>query len=179
MLRQNINNPLAQQRSIVNTGGLVADPFTGSTNDVVLLFGSAGTVSGPTADIVETNSATDGTSVTLTAPGVYIAKLFLQVNAATSLSIIAGLSVDQTTNLAAANPAFATPGVIAVRSYTLPTAEDYACEIAAAIMVRPEDESSGRVVRFLASDGSAGAPSSILTAASCYYTIEQVNQLHQ
>jgi hypothetical protein len=176
MLRQNINNPLAQQRGIVNTGGLAASPFTGSTNDVVLLFNGAGTVTGPTADIVETNSATDGTSITISAPGVYLVKLYVAVFELAT--VIFGISQDQTTNLAGADPAFATPGVLDVQTVTTAGVTFSGKEITRAVMVRPEDE-GGSVIRFLCSDGSAGAPTALLTQAAVYYSIQQINQLHQ
>lgn len=176
MLRQNINNPLAQRRSIVNTGGLVASPFTGSTNDVVLLFNAAGTVTGPAADIVETNSATDGTSVLISAPGIYLVSLYVEV--VESVTVIAGISQDQTTNLAGADPAFATPGVLDVQTMTLPASTLAGISISRAVFVSPEDADAGSTIRFLASDGSNGAPTSALTQAACYYTIEQINQLH-
>jgi hypothetical protein len=154
----------------------VGTPFTGSTNDVVLLFTAAGTVTGPTADIVETNSATDGTSVTISKAGVYLVKLYLEIVA--SVTVVAGISQDQTTNLAGADPAFATPGVLDVQTTTLPASNLAAMSISRVIFVSPEDEAAGSVIRFLASDGSAGAPAASLTQAACYYSIEQINQLH-
>jgi len=173
---QNINLPLSERRGIINTGGLVASPFTGSASDAVLLFLAAGTVTGPTADIVETNSATLGTSVVITAPGVYEAKLYLQQVPA--VTVVAGISQDVAAAGLTGDPSFAIAGFIDVQTkVTIAGQTAAAWSITSTIFVPPELE-GGTTIRFHATDGAGGAPAVSLTQAAPYYSIQKINDLH-
>ncbi len=176
-LAQNINLPLALRSEIVNTGGLVADPFTGAVNDTVLLFAAVGAITGPAAYITEINEANNGTSVTLQKAGVYEVKLYLQEVA--SQTVVIGISQDVAAAGLNSDPSFAIAGFLDVQSGTTGVGQVQPMSLTTTIIVRPEDEVAGTVIRFHASDGANGAPAGSFTQAAAYYRIRRVNQAHE
>lgn len=174
---QGINNPLSEQRSFVNNGGLQASPFTGVVNDAVLLFAAGGTQVGPTGDIVVANDANDGTSVTLNKSGIYEVKLYLEQLAATVLEY--GISEDVAAAGLVNDPDFSILGMLEVGNNTTIAGQLQPIELVTTVLVSPEEEGgAGKVVRFHATDGANGAPALRFTQAACYYSVRRVNQLH-
>ncbi len=172
---QNINLPLSARAEILNTGGLVATPFTGVVNDAVLLFTALGVITGPPAGIVQANDANAGTSVTLFQPGVYDVKLYLQQLAAQTTEY--GISQDVAAAGLIGDPSFAIAGFLEVRrsvSIAGQTAEPLG--ISTTVFVNAAQAANGTVIRFHATDGAGAAPAADFTAAACYYRIQRINQ---
>ncbi len=177
-LPQNINYPLSLRSEIENTGGLVATPFTGAVNDVVLLFTAAGTVTGPGIYITEVNDANNGTSVTVTKAGLYSYKLYFESFQAAD--IVFGVSQDVAAAGLTGAPSFAIAGFLDVQASTGVAAEvSKPLEIAGTFIVSPEQEVAGTVIRFHASTPAGAAPAAILVQATAYYRIRRINQAHE
>ncbi len=173
-LAQSINLPLTERREIVNTGGLVVSPFTGAVNDAVLLFSAAGVVTGPAADMVETNNANDGTSVLVRKAGIYEIKLYVEQTAGTTVTF--GVSDDVAAAGLNSDPSFAIAGFLDVQNSVTVAGHTAALSVTTYAFIRPEDQSS--IIRFHATNGANGAPAAALTAKAVYYRIRRINQLH-
>lgn len=174
---QNLNLPLVRSMSLVLTGGLVA-AMSGTTNLGVLNFTGVAVIDAPTGAITSSNSATLGTTVGITAPGVYVAELGGTLGAAASC--IMGISVDQTAGLTA-DPAFANAGTLAVLGATAPAATVLPFYLSATFTVRGNGAGqtgtpAGSILRFLGSNGAAGAPAG-LTQASWFARLTKVGEL--
>lgn len=185
-LPQAIDLPLAARNELLNTGGLVASPFTGSVNTAVLLFAAAATPTGPQGAVAipswatSDNSATLGTSITLLKPGMYFVQLYVQQVA--SVDVVYGISQDVAAAglLATAIPAFATAGMLAVqRRVTIAGQTQTATPLWAIVPVSPEQSQLGSVIRFHATLGATGAPAVTQTAAAAWYRVRKLNDLHQ
>lgn len=175
-LPQNINRPLTLQSAIVNTGGLVVSPFTGAVNTSILLFAVAGTVSGPTSYITETNDAAAGTSVVLFKPGVYEVRLYLEITEPVDVRF--GISQDVAAAGLNTEPSFATAGFLDVQRATTAVLLSNSGPITTHVLVRPEQSIAGTTIRFHTTLVGGAAPAAALIAAGCYYTILRNNQEH-
>lgn len=178
-LPQTINLPLAQRVEALNTGGLVASPFTGAVSVAVLLFTAATAITpaGSTAFISAVNDANLGTVVTINEPGVYEAELFVAQVA--SVDVVLGISQDVVVGGLTAVPAFATVGMLDVqRLVTIAGQTSTARGITSRIIVSPEQADAGSLVRFHATLQAGGAPAVALVAASAYFRITRLNQAH-
>lgn len=174
---QGINLPLSQRSSILNTGGLVASPFTGAVNDTVLLFSAAGAVTGPAAFIVETNDADAGTSVLLTRAGVYVVQLYLQ-QAPTQASTI-GISQDVAAPGLAGRPSFAIAGFTDVLDSVSVAAQNPSIPVSSTVEVDNDLVAvGGSVIRFHGSTTGGAAPTGDFNQANPYYRIRLINALH-
>lgn len=175
-LPQNINRPLTLQSAITNTGGLVVSPFTGAVNTSILLFAVAGTVSGPTSYITETNDANAGTSVVLFKPGVYEVRLYTEIEEPVDVRF--GISQDVAAAGLTTEPSFATAGFLDVQRATTAALAANAAPITTHVLVRPEQSISGTTIRFHATLVGGAAPTDALNQAPVYYTILRNNQEH-
>ncbi len=185
-LPQAIDLPLASRNELLNTGGLVATPFTGSGNTAVLLFTAAATPTGPQGAVAipswatSANDAVAGTSVTILKPGMYFVQLYAQQVA--SVDVVYGISQDVAAAglLATAIPAFATAGFVSVqRRVTIAGQSQTSTLLSAVIPVSPEQSQLGSVIRFHATLGATGAPAATQTAAAAWYRVRKINDLHQ
>lgn len=178
-LPQNINLPLDQRVEVLNTGGLVASPFTGAVSVAVLLFTAASVVTGPAAFASAANDANLGTIVTLNKPGIYSCKLYLQQVFDGAGAITFGISQDVAVGGLTAVPAFATAGMLAVRNnVNVATMTNTPLEIATRLTVSPEQADAGSLVRFHCTLSAGLAPALSLVAAAAYFRIRRINQLH-
>lgn len=182
-LPQAIDLPLTTRNDALNTGGLVATPFTGSASTAVLLFTAAATFTGPQGAvqvpdwITAVNSATLGTLVTIRKTGVYRATLYVQQVAAVDVTY--GISQDVAVAALTAVPSFAQVGMLAVqRRVTIAGQLQVATPLSADIMVGPELETPGSVVRFHAFLSAGGAPAATQTAAAAWFRITRINDLN-
>jgi hypothetical protein len=183
-LAQNINLPLSARNELLNTGGLVASPFTGAVNTSVLLFAAAATPTGPQGAVAipswafATNDANAGTVVVLLEPGMYFAQLYVQQVA--SVDVTYGISQDVVVGGFTAVPAFATAGMLAVqRRVTIAGQTQISTPLSAYIPVSPENSQIGTSVRFHATLTAGGAPAVTQTAAAAWFRIRKINDLHQ
>lgn len=176
MLEQGINRPLTERSEITNTGGLVASPFTGAVNDAVLLFLVAGTVVGVPAYISEVNDANAGTSVTLFKKGVYEVKLYLEQLAAQTSEF--GISQDVAAAGLTDDPSFAIAGFLEVGVSTTIAGHRRPLSITTTVLVQPEQEIAGTVIRFHATAGGDAPPAADFEQAAAYYSIRRLNDLH-
>ncbi len=175
--QQSINSPLSLRSAIVNTGGLVGSPFTGTANIAVLLFTAAGVVTGPAAFYNEVNDAAAGTSVTLTRAGVYSVTLHLE-QAATQATTM-GISQDVAAAGLNSRPAFTIAGFEDVWGSLSTAATNPSMTVTTPIYV--DDAlvgAGGSVIRFHATTSGGAAPAGDLNAAPAYYRIRLVNALH-
>ncbi len=186
MLQQNINQPLATRLEILNTTGLVATPFTGSLSTSVLLFAGASTFVGPQgavqvpAWIATANSATLGTTVTITKKGVYMVELYVQQLAA--FDAVWGISQDVAVGGLTAVPAFSTVGMLTVqRNLSVATETIVPHHISVPVLVSPEQEQLGSVIRFHAALAGSAPPVDAFTAGSpgAWFRIRAINDLQQ
>lgn len=174
----NLNLPLAEAVNLLITGGLVA-AFSGTTDDGVLSFANAATIVGPTGAITSLNSATEGTRVFVTRPGVYVAELAGTLGAAASCTM--GISQDQVAGLTG-DPAFANAGTLAVLAATAPAATVVPFYLSATFTVSANQaqqvdasNNRGSIIRFLGSNSAGGAPAG-LTQASWFARVRLINQ---
>jgi hypothetical protein len=190
MLPQNINQPLATRLEVLNTTGLVATPFTGSASTTVLNFAGAATFVGPQGAvqvpswITATNSATLGTIVTIFKKGVYIVEFYLQqlATGAAGFDITWGISQDVAVGGLTAVPSFATSGMLTVqRNVSIIDELVVPHPISVPIMVSPEQEQAGSLIRFHAALTAGGPPVDALTAdaGGAWFRIRAVNDLQQ
>lgn len=108
---QRINAELVEN-SLYTNNTLHAN-FTGTTNDAVLLFNAAGTYTGPTGNITDSNivgpAANDGSFFSIFEPGVYAVEL--TVSQSGVASNVFGLSLNVANAGLSAVPALATFGM--------------------------------------------------------------------
>lgn len=175
-LQQNISQPLESRVEFRNEGGLVATPFTGSTNVAILLWTGAGARVGPPSYITETNVAADGTEITIFKPGVYEARLALQQ--ATASDTFWGISVDVAAAGLTTTPTFANAGMLDVERNISGVAENVMVNVTATFVVGPEHSINGRILRFHAAASGDAAPANAFIAAGCYYSVRRINQAH-
>jgi hypothetical protein len=152
---QHINMP--QYRNMVSVRSHTIDAgFTGSTNDTVLLWSGGANqtiVSNTAADVTVTNSATDGTSVLITTPGIYVASLLLTVNVTGTPTIVAGINL--TGNGLTADPSLTT--CAALGRVLVVTADD-AATISLSTTFNVVSPGQTIPVRFQASNGAGAVP---------------------
>lgn len=170
----NINLPIAFRSSIVNTGGFVGSPFTGAVNDTVLLFQSAGDVTGPPSYMIEDNDADLGTSVTITSAGVYIVELHIE-EAALQASTI-GISQDVDAAGLSARPSFAIGGFLAVANALSVAASAIPMNLTVPVIVTAQQAGDGSVIRFHGSTSGGAAPAGDFNRDTPYYRITRINQ---
>lgn len=188
-LQQNINQPLASRLELLNTAGLVAVPFTGSTSTTVLqfagaaasmqFFGPQGAVQVP-AWITAVTAPTTATVVTIFKKGVYMVELYIQQLA--DFDVTYGISQDVAVGGLTAVPSFATAGMLTVsRNVSIATETIVPLPIVVPVMVSPEQEQAGSVIRFHAAATAGGPPVDALTAGSpgAWFRIRAVNDLQQ
>ena len=166
-LPQSLNQGRAVDVSAFNAG-LVATPFTGSTNTSVLLWDPANQALTGADDFrsVE-NSATLGTSVTLTRKGVYLVELNLAVTA-DAAALVAGISQDGTdlnTDILITDA-----GALDATGLITNATDLTNVKLTTMAFVAPEQQIAGSVIRFHASAGDA-APAIMLTQATSWYRV--------
>lgn len=169
---QSINQSLSQRIEVLNTGGFVASPFTGSASIAVLLFTAASTITGPAAYATAVNSATLGTVVTLFKPGRYSVELGLVT--AASIAPVIGLSQDVAVAGLTTTPTFANAGTTDVLATLVPAATNLPVKISTEIIVPRSLSQVGSVIRFLAALAGDAAPALGFIQASGYFRIRNI-----
>lgn len=169
-LQQNLNQNVSQIHGAFNNG-LAASPFTGSTNDNVLLFAAANeVVTGPAADVVIANSATIGTTVTLSKAGVYAVELGVGMLAAAA-ALICGISQDITASGLTTAIDITSAGALDVTTpITIVDADLSFIKLTTFAFVTPIQEAAGSVIRFHAGV-TGGGPPTVMLQPLCYYRI--------
>ena len=135
----------------------------GSTNDAVLRFDNAQTVTGFTV----TTAATTGTEVKISQPGVYLCVLQTVITGA--VSAILGITLDGAAGSLTGNPAWATAGTIAFSGTITGLANLLQSATVmgfARVTSAMAASASLGIVRFNATDGSNATISSNAVAAS-------------
>ncbi len=145
----------------------------GTASTAVLRFLVAGTAI-VSPYITATDSATDGTSITIRTPGSYRAEIMIPQVAATSL--LMGISIGFAVVLPlTANPAMGVAGVIAVGGPNTLAAMTAAGRYLGVDFNVPDDESGSTraVLRFLATDNAGATPVAAFTAAGIWARIKR------
>lgn len=169
---QRINLPQYPTQVAASSRGIVAG-FTGAVNDTVLLWSGVNDAIVPTASprVTITNDANAGTSVLITRPGIYLARLSLVVGVVGLPTIVAGINVGGAG--LTVDPSFTT--CVALGRVVIITADDRATiTLAASINV----VSPGQTVpvRFQASNGAGAAPAAnSLVIADAAYSIDRLD----
>ena len=170
-LPQSINQAHFQSVGAFNIG-LAASPFTGSASDNVLLWAAANqVVTGPPAWTQIANSATLGTTVTLFKKGVYEVSLML-TQVASITGLVVGISQDYTGAQDSAIVWTAANGARLVSGLsTTPAATQINIPLTCRVLVTPEQEAAGSVIRFHAGLSPTDPPTAGLVQAAGAYVI--------
>lgn len=146
------------------TGNGLTGP-TGSTNDTVLRFTAANTVVTGNG-ITVTDSATLGTLVTVTNPGIYLCVLSVNTTEQAGPTT-AILAITLNSTIVLANPTFAGGAVALGRSTIELTAgvQEFSNTLMAYITCT---SGQTQLVRFQASDGADGAPTNLNTTIASF-----------
>ena len=170
-LPQNLNQSRSQISSAFNAN-LAATPFTGVVSTSVLLWLVANeAVLGVPAYYTIANDANAGTTVQINKAGVYAVELGVAVIAAATVLVL-GISQDATNltnNLVIADVgALDASGLI-----TIVDADVTFFKFTTTVIVSPEQEAAGSIVRFHASAANV-APAAMLLAATSYYRVRRL-----
>jgi hypothetical protein len=159
---------ITEPRQYVNSGGVVAATCgTDATNDVVASFAALGTelgrygVNAATNYLVQTNSATLGTSIKLNLRGQYHMNFVCNcVGAAGPIVVIAAIGLDLAPAALAAAPTVATAGVKAIGQFSAIEVITQSVNIAGMIMIDDSRAGSATLgtVRVLLSTAAGGTP---------------------
>jgi len=169
---QNTNQSLSQVVEALNTGGLVASPFTGSVNISVLLFTAATTLTAATPFMTAVNSAANGTSLTIFKPGRYSVELGLATLAGVAPTF--GISQDVAAAGLTGVPAFTIAGFTDVLPSLVPAATNIPIKITSELVVSRAQAQAGSVIRFHAALAGPAAPAASIVQTSAYFRVRNI-----
>ncbi len=168
------NSAIATRGSEFISNTVAAAAFTGSNNTSIVEWNVGATAPFGGNSFVETRSATDGTDIAISSPGIYQVDFDLAFTGA--VVVATGFSLGAT-GVITADPVVGVNGVVKVADDADSNANmTQVLSLSTAVAVRAAQVASGLAnINFWATDGAAGAPVGVV-AAGVQYRIQKLFQ---